>query len=149
VKLRRKEEEGLAKSTSDKGKTLCPICGTNVPDDANECPKCGEPFTAEAIKNSISEKERGSKRLFWAGIILVLVGGPGVALGSWLHDLLGIPIGGTAFDTFGWLNSLVSIVGIIILVIGIIFLILSLPKLKDDEPDEDITEEESSEEQGG
>jgi uncharacterized membrane protein len=47
-------------------------------------------------------------------------------------------------------NSLVSIVGIIILVIGIICLILSLPKLKDDDESEgENSEEETSGEQGG
>lgn len=79
-----------------------------------------------------------------------MIGGPGVALGSWLHDLLRIAVGGDNFDSFGWLNRLVSIVGIIILVIGIILLILSLPKVRKTEPeDKEISESDSTEDQGG
>ena len=69
--------------------------------------------------------------MFISGVILVLLGGPCVALGSWLHDLLRITIANyDNFDSFGWANKLVSTVGIIILVIGILLLILSLPRGK-------------------
>jgi hypothetical protein len=114
------------------------MCGSNVPDDAEECPKCGEPFTAEALASTTEKAERGSKGLFIAGVILCLLGGPGVALGSYIHDVLGISIAGyDNFESFGWANQLVSTVGIIILVVGIILLILSLPRIQRDEPDSD------------
>lgn len=118
----------------------CPMCGESVPADAIECPNCEEPFSPEAFEVVASKEEKSSKWLFWTGIILVLVGGPGVALGSWLHDLLQIPISDyDNFDSFGWANQLVSSVGIIILVIGIILLILSLPKLHPDDESEEET----------
>jgi hypothetical protein len=59
-------------------------------------------------------------------VLLVLAGGPGIAVGSWLHDLLRIPIGGNAFDVFGWVNRLVAAVGLVILIVGIVLLILSM-----------------------
>ena len=117
----------------------CPMCGESVPSDAIECPGCGEPFSPEAFESIVTKEEKGSKWLFWSGIILVLIGGPGIALGSWLHDLLQVPIADyNNFDSFGWANRLVASVGIVILVIGIILLILSLPKLH---PVDEIGEE--------
>ena len=111
--------------------TVCPMCGAAVPNEAIECPNCGEPFSPEAFEPKETEEEKKSKWLFWAGVILVLVGGPGVAFGSYLHDLLQVPIADyDNFDSWGWANQLVAVVGIVILVIGIILLILSLPSLK-------------------
>jgi len=134
-------------STSDEMMS-CPMCGESVPKDAIECPNCEEPFSPEAFEIKISKEEKGSKWLFWSGLILVLVGGPGIALGSWLHDVLYISIMDyDNFDSFGWANKLVSSVGIIILVIGIILLILSLPKIKSEEDEEEeIIEQTMAEE---
>ncbi len=120
-------------STSDEAMS-CPMCGEPVPANAIECPNCEEPFSPEAFGAKASDKEKSSKRLFWLGLILVLVGGPGIALGSWLHDVLYISIANyDNFLSFGWVNQMVSAVGIIILVIGIILLILSLPKIQSEE----------------
>lgn len=128
-----------AESTSD-GMITCPMCGESVPSDAIECPNCEEPFAPEAFE-TVSKEEKSSRWLFWSGIILVIVGGPGIALGSWLHDILQVPIADyDNFDSFGWANKLVSSVGIVILVIGIILLILSLPKLRP-EDEEEVTKE--------
>jgi len=67
------------------------------------------------------------KFLFYAGIFLILLGGPGIALGSWLHDELRISVGEfTAFDAFGPWNRLVTAIGLIVLIVGIVCLILSL-----------------------
>jgi predicted nucleic acid-binding Zn ribbon protein len=108
---------------------LCPMCGAPVPDNAVECPSCEEPFSQEAFEKKDEDVKR-SKLMFFVGVLLVLIGGPGFAGGSYLHDLLRIPIGSyDAFEVFGWVNQLVAAVGIIILVIGIIFLLLSLPRL--------------------
>ena len=113
------------------------MCGESVPADAIECPNCEEPFSPEAFE-VLAEEEKKSKITFWIGLILVLVGGPGIALGSWLHDVLAIPIADyDNFDSFGWANQLVSTVGIIILVIGIILLILSLPKIHPEDEEEE------------
>jgi uncharacterized membrane protein YcjF (UPF0283 family) len=111
----------------------CPMCGAEVRQDAIECKACGEPFSPEAFKKRKTGdvKRKRSRWLFYIGAILILIGGPGVAFGSYLHDLLKIPIADyDNFESFGWVNVLVATVGIIILVIGIILLILSLPKLK-------------------
>jgi len=61
-----------------------------------------------------------------AGWFLVLAGGPGLALGSWLHDVLRIPVFGDAYAVFGSLNRLFAAVGLLVLLVGIVLLILSL-----------------------
>ena len=108
----------------------CPSCGASVDKEATECPKCGEIFEATALQVEETKAPgtagRRERLLFYAGVLLVLAGGPGIAVGSWLHDLLRIPIGGSAFDAFGWVNRLVAAVGLVILIVGIVLLILSM-----------------------
>jgi len=124
----------------------CPTCKAIVPVDATECPRCGELFEQEvspqeAVKGgqwsaeepekdeSSEDKKTGfrEKFLFYTGIFLILLGGPGIALGSWLHDVLQISVYGfNAFDIFGPWNRLVTAIGLIVLIVGIVFLILSL-----------------------
>jgi len=50
----------------------------------------------------------------------------GIALGSWLHDVLQIPVIGDAYATFGPLNRLFAALGLLVLLVGIVLLILSL-----------------------
>lgn len=108
----------------------CPSCGAEVPIDAKECPSCGELFAEELLEAPAEPKEekpsRLEKLLFYGGIVLVLVGGPGLAVGSWLHDVLRIGIIGNAFDAFGWLNRLFAAAGLVVLLVGVVLLILSL-----------------------
>ena len=130
------EDSNIIESISDETST-CPMCGELVPADAIECPNCEEPFSPEAFEAKASDDEKSSKQLFWLGFILVLIGGPGIALGSWFHDVYEIPVGGNAFTNFGQLNQMVALVGIIILVVGIILLILSLPKIHPNDDDEE------------
>ena len=120
----------------------CPICHNAVPADASECPMCGEilresPVEPAAPRES-SEPEGVATRagrapgfrekfLYYAGIALILLGGPGIALGSWLHDTLRISyLNYNAFDVFGPVNRLVLALGLIVMIVGVVFLILSL-----------------------
>ena len=109
----------------------CPSCGADVPLDAKECPNCGEIFSEDLLKAAEEEPaaekpRRLEKVMFMVGLLLVLVGGPGIALGSWLHDVLRIPIIGEAYTVFGPMNRLFSAVGLLVLLVGIVMLILSL-----------------------
>lgn len=107
----------------------CPSCHATVSLEALECPKCGEPFEP---MDGVAEPERSrsglrEKLLFYVGIVLILLGGPGIALGSWLHDVLRVSIlNYDAFDVFGPMNRLVLAVGLITMIVGVVFLILSL-----------------------
>jgi len=119
----------MAEATPDQV-AECPSCGAEVALDAKECPNCGEIFSEDLLQVTVSESEpetsRLGKVLFLGGLVLVLVGGPGLALGSWLHDVLHIPVIGDAYLTFGWLNRLFAAAGLLVLLVGIVLLILSL-----------------------
>lgn len=127
---RKKDEE--TEAAGEMGE--CPSCGSKIPLDAEECSECGEYFALEDIEiepaGVIVEKAgRKEKILFYLGMILILLGGPGVALGSWLHDWFRIPLPGPEYDSynvFGPVNVFVATLGLIILIIGIVFLIFSL-----------------------
>lgn len=116
----------------------CPSCSETIPLDSSECPECGEIFALEGMEiepaGVIVEKGgRKEKILFYLGVILILLGGPGVALGSWMHDWFRIPFPGPEFDAyevFGEVNRFVAVLGLIILIIGIVFLIFSLRSSK-------------------
>jgi hypothetical protein len=126
----------------------CPTCSAIIPLDAKECPNCGEIFVDDPVEPSSREIAAGEERvelpegptveeevvtagrrekiLFYLSIMLILLGGPGIALGSWLHDILRIPILGDTYDAFGWMNKLFASAGLLVLIVGIILLILSL-----------------------
>ena len=107
----------------------CPSCGSEVALDAKECPSCGEIFAEELLREGTGEDAKPSrveKLLFFAGVILILAGGPGLALGSWLHDVLKIPVIGDAYEAFGSVNQVFAAGGLIVLLVGIVLLILSI-----------------------
>jgi hypothetical protein len=117
----------LAAKESDGDTILCPSCSALVDSHARECPECGERLTGGAIGDPGAEKgSRLERILFYLGLGLVMVGGPGIAMGSWLHDVLSIPIGGDAFSVFGPLNRFVAIIGLVVLIVGIVVLIISI-----------------------
>jgi hypothetical protein len=111
----------------------CPICRCPLAAEAVECPRCGESFVevipegAEGAGSPNPAKGTREKFLFYAGIALILVGGPGIGLGSWLHDVLRISyLNYNSFDVFGPANRLVLGLGLIVMIVGVVFLILSL-----------------------
>ena len=109
----------------------CPSCGSPVEEDARECPKCGEIFDASMLQveeagGPPDKAFRRGRIPFYIGVALVLAGGPAIAFGSFLHDILRIPIGGAAYEVFGWFNRYVAAIGLVVLVVGIVLLILSM-----------------------
>ena len=64
--------------------------------------------------------------LFYLGLVLLLVGGPGLTAGTYAHDSFRVPVLGSAFDAFGWVNQTALVLGIIFLLLGIVFLVLGL-----------------------
>jgi hypothetical protein len=63
---------------------------------------------------------------FYSSLVLIVLGGLYFALGSYLHDLLHIPVVGTAFTVFGPINVFYALVGAVILFIGLALFFVSL-----------------------
>jgi len=125
------------KDSPEEPSFLCPSCSAILLVGAKECPECGEVLTAGDLGERPSGGAAGvGTLLFWAGLGLMALGGPGLALGSWLHDVLRIPIGGNQYDVFGPLNRFTAAVGLVVLVVGIVLVLLSIrlakPVLDDD-----------------
>lgn len=64
--------------------------------------------------------------LFYAGLVLIVLGALDFTLGSYLHDLLHVPIIGEAYTIFGPINVQFALVGMVLFLIGLVLLGLSL-----------------------
>jgi uncharacterized membrane protein YcjF (UPF0283 family) len=118
------------------------VCGIEFEDDEEEEPleegkdEVEEDLDEESIEDEEfeGEKEEVAKApslmrdrlLFYTGIVLIMIGGPGLAFGSWLHDVLSIPIIGETYAAFGWINVMFAVAGAIAMIVGIIMLVLSM-----------------------
>ncbi len=69
---------------------------------------------------------RRDRVLFFTGLVLLLVGGPGFVVGSFLHDSLSVPLIGEAYDAFGWVNLTFVGLGIALAFVGIVLTALGL-----------------------
>jgi hypothetical protein len=84
----------------------------------------------------VNEDEEGTKItaasllrdrfLFYLSLILITLGGLDLALGSYLHDLLQVPVVGTAYHVFGPVNVLYALIGAVLLFLGLALLLISL-----------------------
>ena len=64
--------------------------------------------------------------MFYAGIVLIVLGALGFAIGSYLHDLLHVPIIGEAYTIFGPINVQFALVGVVLFFVGLVLFGLSL-----------------------
>jgi len=69
---------------------------------------------------------RRDRIMYYTGLVLLLLGGPGLLLGTFAHDLLRVPILGTQYEGFGWLNLIALASGLVLLLIGSALLALGL-----------------------
>jgi uncharacterized membrane protein len=72
------------------------------------------------------ERLRRDRICFYVGSVLLLLGGPVLIFSSFLHDWFMVPLVGTTYDAFGWINVTYTQVGILILIIGIVLFAISL-----------------------
>jgi len=87
----------------------------------------GKGKSAKATKRERTLKNILRDRIaYYVGLILVAIGGPGLTLGSWLHDLLNVPIIGYKYEMFGIINVRFAIIGLTLFIIGIVLLAVSL-----------------------
>jgi len=77
-------------------------------------------------KGITTERVSRDRKLFYTGAVLIFLGGPIIALSSWLHDWFRVPMIGYAYDAFGWINVYFAVVGFIMLFVGLAFFIISL-----------------------
>lgn len=74
-------------------------------------------------------QEKNEKIAMYVGLVLIILGGPGIVSMSYLHDWLQIPAPDPTYDTyeaFGPVNTFVVMLGLIVTIFGIFFLVVSL-----------------------
>ncbi len=64
--------------------------------------------------------------MFYAGLVLIVFGALYFSLGSYLHDLLHVPIIGEAYTVFGPINVQFALVGLVFFLLGVVLFGLSL-----------------------
>ena len=111
--------ECLSPEINDEATDGCPICGSGMftveSGDLVSCGDCGNVY----IRKEYGGAEQSWKWKFWVGLIFIIVGDIGVALGSYVHNVMQwSPLGGMYLG-YGWLDQLVGIVGIVLFVVGL------------------------------
>lgn len=73
--------------------------------------------------------------MFYAGLAMVIVGGPGLIFAAIAHDPFGVPLVGTAYGVFGPLHFPYIVAGAILVFIGLVTLRTALRSRPDSEPE--------------
>lgn len=63
---------------------------------------------------------------FYLSMVLIVFGALYFVLGSYLHDLLEVPVIGEAYTVFGPVNILFASIGLVLLLVGVVLFGLSL-----------------------
>lgn len=114
------EETNDVTSPEDISET-CPLCGGNrySPEsgDLVSCLDCGNVYTKQFPAGGT---ENSWKWKFWIGLVFILIGDFGFALASYLHNVYRWSPLGDLYLGYGWMDSLLGAVGVIIFIIGLI-----------------------------
>jgi rubrerythrin len=99
----------------------CPICGsmsyTVESGDLVSCDECGNVYIKKEFE---PPPEIKWKWKFWVGLIFIVVGDLGVALGSYIHNVMHWSPLGDLYLGYGWLDQMVGIVGVVLFILGLI-----------------------------
>ena len=105
---------------TDEATDGCPICGSKSfsveSGDLVSCSDCGNVY----IRKEYGGIEQSWKWKFWVGLVFILVGDLGVALGSYVHNVMGWSPLGQMYLGYGWIDQIVGVVGIVLFTLGLI-----------------------------
>jgi len=104
----------------DEARDGCPICGsqnfTVESGDLVSCADCGNVY----IRKEFDGAEQSWKWKFWVGLVFIIIGDIGVALGSYVHNVFEWSPLGNMYLGYGWMDQLVGILGIVLFIVGLI-----------------------------
>ncbi len=105
----------------DESSEGCPSCGsmdhTSQQGDLVSCDNCGNVYVHE-IK--IDGPDTSWKWKFWLGLVFILVGDFGFALASYLHNVVQWSPLGEMYLGYGWMDSMLGGVGVVIFIVGLV-----------------------------
>jgi RNA polymerase subunit RPABC4/transcription elongation factor Spt4 len=115
-----KEERPVASS--------CPACGskkyTAETGDLVKCEECGNTY----VRSEPEGFFKSWKWKFWVGLTFILVGDFGFALASYLHNVVKWTFLGDMYLGYGWLDSSLGVVGIVLFAVGILLFVWSFKR---------------------
>ena len=104
---------------SDEATDGCPICGSKrfsvESGDLVSCADCGNVY----IRKEYGGLEQSWKWKFWVGLVFIIIGDLGVALGSYVHNVMEWSPLGNMYLGYGWMDQLVGIIGIVLFILGL------------------------------
>jgi rubrerythrin len=100
----------------------CPVCGslryTVETGDLVKCDECGNAYVLP--KPEPEGFFKSWKWKFWIGLTFILVGDFGFALASYIHNVLRWTFLGDMYLGYGWIDSLLGALGIVLFAVGIV-----------------------------
>lgn len=129
---------------------MCPECGAVFEEEGEEGTEVeladeedNEEETLEegeeTEEKEVAEKAKANKKIFWAGLITLLIGSQGVSLGSLVHNTFHLFTStpnkwnpGSA-KVYGYLDQMAGFIGIILTLIGLFLVILYIKKQNEEE----------------
>jgi len=104
----------------------CPICHSKnyskESGDLVSCTDCGNVY----VMKDFEPIGQNWKWKFWVGLIFILVGNVGIALGSYIHNVLQWP--GDIYLGYGMVDRFIGAVGIILFILGLMLFALSFKR---------------------
>ena len=100
----------------------CPVCGSkHYTVETGDLVKCNDCGNAYALPRPDPEGFfKGWKWKFWIGLTFIVVGDFGFALASYVHNVLKWTFLGDMYLGYGWIDSLLGILGIVLFAVGIL-----------------------------
>jgi hypothetical protein len=97
----------------------CPLCSSKIytkeSGDLVSCEDCGNVY----VHKDFEPEGQNWKWKFWVGLVFILVGNIGIALGSYIHNVLKWSPFGKMYLGYGWFDQTVGAIGIILFVLGL------------------------------
>jgi rubrerythrin len=100
----------------------CPVCGSkHYTVETGDLVKCNDCGNAYALPKPMAEGFFKSwKWKFWIGLTFIVVGDFGFALASYVHNVLKWTFLGDMYLGYGWIDSMLGIIGIVLFGVGIL-----------------------------
>ena len=100
---------------------VCPVCGSDkyTPEsgDLVKCNECGNVYVRADEEDGIL---KGWKWKFWLGLAFIAIGDFGFALVSYLHNVARWSPIGNMYLGYGWLDTMLGALGIVLFALGVI-----------------------------
>lgn len=102
------------------GSDGCPLCSSTEfsveSGDLVSCSGCGNVY----VRAEFEPPTQNWKWKFWIGLVFILVGNVGVALGSYVHNVARWSPLGNLYLGYGWIDQFVGVIGIVLFILGLI-----------------------------